>query len=217
MSLRVLLRWGISRAGLYSIARGKEKLGNKKASSCLLEMVKQAQWLPNALVFAVENIYRPAGLKLTTQCDIEEESAEYGAYRFGLENLSVVFRIAKTTPTKIGQFVALWQRPTLGAKIRPFDIEDEIDYVIICANDEKDPKNCGQFIFSQKVLIQQNILSNHGRGGKLSFRLYPPWVKTTAKIAMKTQAWQLNYFLPLLKNEAVDYALVRKFFSVNVR
>jgi hypothetical protein len=38
---------------------------------------------------------------------MEAESAEYGAYTFELNDLSVRFRVAKITPTKIGQFVTL--------------------------------------------------------------------------------------------------------------
>ena len=56
---------------------------------------------------AIEQIYKPAGMRLTDEAWREEESAEYGACRFSLNGQVIVFRVAKTTPTKIGQFVTL--------------------------------------------------------------------------------------------------------------
>ena len=40
----------------------------------------------------------------------EIESAEYGAYIFEINGFKIRFRVAKITPTKVGQFVTLWKR-----------------------------------------------------------------------------------------------------------
>ena len=42
--------------------------------------------------------------------EIEKESSEYCAHRFEINNKKILFRQAKITPTKIGQFVTLWKR-----------------------------------------------------------------------------------------------------------
>ncbi|CAO0835530.1 MepB domain containing protein OS=Streptomyces microflavus OX=1919 GN=Smic_32890 PE=4 SV=1 [Streptomyces microflavus] len=44
----------------------------------------------------------------------EPESAEYAAHRFTMDGQSVAFRAARTTPTKVGQFVTVWQRSAVG-------------------------------------------------------------------------------------------------------
>ena len=81
----------------------------------------------NPLYTLIKNIYEPAGMKITTAPVAEPESAEYGAYRFGLNDKNIVFRVAKTTPTKIGQFVTLWKRQNAGDVIMPFDTTDSIE------------------------------------------------------------------------------------------
>ncbi len=123
----------------------------------------------------------------------EIESVEYNAYCFKLKKLHVRFRTAKITPTKIGQFVTLWKRLETGI-IAPFENTDSIDLVIInVANGNQ----FGQFIFHKSVLCKQGILTVDNKEGKRGFRVYPPWDKTTNAQAIKTQKWQLNYFLDL--------------------
>ena len=51
----------------------------------------------------------------------ESQNSEYGAYIFKLNDISIRFRVAKITPTKIGQFVTLWERIGSGA-IQPYDV-----------------------------------------------------------------------------------------------
>jgi hypothetical protein len=55
-------------------------------------------------VTAKNLIYTPFQLTCS-EPKIEAESGEYGACEFKLNGLSVKFRVAKITPTKIGQFV----------------------------------------------------------------------------------------------------------------
>jgi hypothetical protein len=45
------------------------------------------------------------------------------------------------------------------------------------------------------VFHQQGILSDNIKEGKRAIRVYPPWDKAENKQAIKTQAWQLLYFL----------------------
>ena len=40
----------------------------------------------------------------------EPENSKYGAYSFKVNDLNIRFRVGKTTPTKIGQFVTFWKR-----------------------------------------------------------------------------------------------------------
>ncbi|MEU7576406.1 MepB family protein [Streptomyces sp. NPDC041068] len=130
----------------------------------------------------------------------EPESAEYAAYGFTLDGLSVAFRAAKTTPTKVGQFVTVWRRSAEGP-IRPFDAADGIDLVVISSRDDD---GFGQFVFPREVLCERGIVSRDGSDGKRGFRVYPPWVTTTSRQAARTQAWQVEHFLSLGKGEPGD-------------
>lgn len=165
--------------------------------------------IPSELLTAVEKIYQPAGLKLTHAPQRESESDEYEAARFSLNNNHIVFRKAKITPTKIGQFVTVWKRPA--REIAPLDTSDDIAFVIIAVHDAT---QSGQFILSQEALVKHGIMSKNGKGGKLGFRIYPPWTKPIAKDAIKSQAWQVQYFLPISTDGTADPALVKKLFAV---
>ncbi len=166
--------------------------------------------IPNALKSSISNLYEPSGIKLTSDPFPELESTDYGACCLGLDHKKILFRIAKTTPTKIGQFVTLWNRPTPASEIAPFDLSDEIDFVIIHVSDGT---HHGQFIFDQAILLSKGVMSKNNQGGKRAIRVYPAWIKATAKDAIKTQAWQLKYFLPIEKSMNADLLQVKKFFN----
>ncbi|MFF4606905.1 MepB family protein [Streptomyces sp. NPDC001339] len=157
-------------------------------------MVTNQPWagLPGDLLAARTLVYDPSGFACSQPLP-EPESAEYAAHRFTLDGLSVRFRVAKTTPTKVGQFVTVWQRSAEGP-IRPFDADDGIDLVVISS---RDSGHFGQFVFPREVLCERGIMSRNGSGGKRGFRVYPPWVTTTSRQARGTQAWQVNYFLSI--------------------
>jgi hypothetical protein len=131
---------------------------------------------------------------------IEAQSAEYGAYIFKLNSTDIRFRVAKITPTKVGQFVTLWKRIGNGP-IQPYDMEDPIELFII-ATVQAD--KFGQFIFPKSTLYKHGIISKNNQGGKRAIRVYPPWDITTNKQAKKTQAWQLEYFLDVPNNEPIN-------------
>lgn len=145
--------------------------------------------LPPELLTTIAD-YRARGYRCS-EPEPELESREYGAHTFSLNSQTVVFRIAKTTPTKIGQFVTLWQRPGPGQPIRPFDVSDGVDLFVISVGD---PGNSGQFVFPKESLITRGVVSQGLLGGKRAVRIYPPWTVPTSRQAQATQRWQLEFF-----------------------
>jgi len=124
----------------------------------------------------------------------EAESVDYGACRAELDGKRLVLRVAKTTPTKTGQFVTIWKRPHPDAEIAPLDDADPVDVVIIAvAND--DGAQHGFFIFPRKVLLERGVMSRAGQGGKRALRVYPPWCAPESAQALRTQRWQGAWFV----------------------
>lgn len=154
---------------------------------------------PAAWAKAKELLLEPAGLGCPDPV-AEPEGADYGACVFTVGGRLARFRVAKTTPTKVGQFVTLWQRTSQGP-IRPFDTADGIDLFVVHVTDGT---QSGQFVFPADVLARRGVLSVAGRGGKRAIRLYAPWVETSSAQAAKTQAWQIMYFLPFFPAPEVD-------------
>ena len=152
------------------------------------------------LLASINLIYNPCGFACSL-ITAENESTEYGAYVFEVNHLKVRFRVAKITPTKIGQFVTLWKRIKEGP-IQPYDISDAVDLVVIST---RNGHQFGQIIFPKSVLLEKNIFSNANQEGKRGFRVYPPWDKALNKQAQKTQQWQLHYFLELPVAHPIDY------------
>ncbi len=128
--------------------------------------------------------------------EFEQESRAYLACRFKINSQIVICRKAKITPTKVGQFVTVWKR-TLKGPIAPFHIDDNFNLVIILV--EKD-NEYGQFVFPKSLLVNEGIVSNKLKEGKRGFRVYPPWDKAKNKQAIKSQEWQLKYFLSIKNN-----------------
>ncbi|MBO0654550.1 MepB family protein [Streptomyces triculaminicus] len=164
--------------------------------------------LHDDLLAAKTLVYDPNGFTCSQPVP-EPESAEYAAHGFTLDGLSVRFRVGKTTPTKVGQFVTVWQRSEEGP-IRPFDADDGVDLFVISS---RDSGHFGQFVFPREVLCERGIVSRNGSGGKRGFRVYPPWVITTNRQASSTQTWQVNYFLYLGHEDGpVDVARARALY-----
>ncbi|MGD2168696.1 MAG: MepB family protein [Chlamydiota bacterium] len=153
----------------------------------------------------LEKVYLPAGLSIYN-FEKEIESQEYGASRFRLNNQKIVFRVAKTTPKKVGQFVTLWKR--VDGRIQPFDMVDPFDLIVISI---RISTHFGQFVFPKDVLHKKGIVSKDKIGGKLAIRVYPPWDQVNSKQALKTQNWQIPYFFEI-KEEANSLS-VKKLFS----
>ena len=153
--------------------------------------------LPNDLLRAIQGLYAAAGIAVRG-AHREQESGDYGACRVELAGRVVAFRVAKTTPTKIGQFVTLWKRAAQGGGIAPLDSGDGVELVIVSV---VDAFHSGQFVFDKQALLKYGVMSLDGRGGKRAMRVYPPWSKPAAKAAIKTQQWQLRYFVALVPQD----------------
>jgi hypothetical protein len=149
-------------------------------------------------------------MQVTHAARREAESAEYAACRFGLDGRAIAFRVAKTTPTKLGQFVTLWKRPTPSSEIAPLDVGDGLAFVVVGVFDSV---RRGQFVFPQRALVEQGVMSSGGTCGKRALRVYPPWATARVNAAVKTQRWQLLYFLPTAEDGSADPARVRRLFS----
>lgn len=171
--------------------------------------LKISDTIPSDLLAVTEFIYDAFGYECTPPIP-EKESTEYGAYDFEINNLSIKFRVAKITPTKIGQFVTLWKRIEKGP-IQPFDITDSIDLFVITTRKDN---HFGQFIFPKSVLCEQGIISTNTKEGKRAIRVYPPWDKTTNKQAQKTQKWQLDFFLEIPSDKPIDMERAKMLYGL---
>ncbi len=143
----------------------------------------------------------------------EEESKEYGACTFNINNRSTVFRVAKITLTKTGQFVTLWKRIGDGP-IMPYDMANPIELFIVSV---RRGDNLGQFIFPKNVLREKGFISQAGIGGKRAMRVYPPWDKPDSRQAKNAQTWQLLYFAeikPVLDIQKI-HSLLTKLLSTD--
>lgn len=152
-------------------------------------------------------VYKPLNFHNSIP-QIEADNAEYGAYFFILQGRRVKFRVAKITPTKIGQFVTVWKR--VGKQTQPYDALDPFDLLVICT---RRGDLFGQFVLPKSVLIQQAILSVGGKGGKRALRAYPPWDQATSRQAQNTQRWQLNYFVEIPHDKPIDRARAQMLYQ----
>lgn len=164
--------------------------------------------LEKRLAFLQTQVYIPNNLILS-QLQLAKESQEYHACSFLLNETKVVFRQAKITPKKAGQFVTLWKRIAQGP-IQPLDDKDPIDLMIV--NVYQGDK-LGQFVFPQSALLKQRVISTALKEGKRAFRVYPPWAGPLNKQAQKTQTWQLNFFWSMTVGGKVDHERVKLLYE----
>lgn len=155
----------------------------------------------------IAQIIEPLGLGSIYNVCIDPEAKQYSGLTFSYKNKKYLFRQAKITPTKVGQFVTLWIRPTKTSEIAPFSVNDEIDGVII-ANFDADRR--GFFIFDQALLGEKGIFTQNHVEGKRAMRVYAPWVNTASKQASKTQQWQILNFLELDLDKNKDMEMLKK-------
>jgi hypothetical protein len=156
---------------------------------------------------AQKYIYEPLSFTCT-QLQPEAEGKEYGACTFEMNGKRVLFRAAKITSTKVGQFVTLWKRIGNGP-IMPYDISDPFNLCIIhvSANDK-----IGQFVFPKDVLLKHGVISQNDKGGKRAMRVYPAWDIVNNKQAQKTQEWQLQYFFKLKETIFINIQTIKNLF-----
>lgn len=164
--------------------------------------------LPPDLLILKSQVFDHLGFESTLMV-MEAESGEYGACSFRLNGLAIRFRVAKITPAKTGQFVTLWKRNGTGP-IEPYQASDEIDLFLVSTRKDH---HFGQFVFPKPALIKYGVLSNKGKEGKRAIRVYPPWDKTTSRQAMKTQEWQLEYFLEIPQKGTIDEVFARRLYE----
>lgn len=163
-------------------------------------------FIPPILSDLQKMVFGPIGLDLKAVSK-EPESGEYSAYTFDLGHRKIIFRKAKITPKKIGQFVTMWKRDQNGIT-QPFHFSDDFDFAIIHVAFEN---RYGQFVFPKSVLKQHNMISSITTEGKRGFRVYPIWNKAENKQAQKTQNWQLNYFLET--NDQTDLEFAKELYG----
>ena len=140
----------------------------------------------------IEQYFCKIGLKLDN-LSINKEGKEYGACSYSLNGQKVVHRVSKVTPIKIGQFVTVWKRDVNG-KTTPYVIKDDFDIMIIASECEG---RLGIFNFPKLVLAERGVITTDSKKGICGMRVYPPWDIVTNKQALKTQSWQLKYFVEI--------------------
>lgn len=163
--------------------------------------------IPNELKITKALVYDTYGFILTN-LKLHAESVAYGACSFDLNKKKIQYRVSKITPTKTGQFVAIWKRNNDGITV-PFDVADDFDFMIIAT---KSGDNFGQFIFPKSILAERGIVTQNNKEGKRGIRVYPPWDNATNKQAEKTQAWQTKYFLRIDEGNMISTELIRNLF-----
>lgn len=157
--------------------------------------------IPEILKDANQYVFKPLGFKLENILT-DLDSKPYFGHVFQCNNRNIIFRKAKITPKKIGQFVAIWKRDHTGLTA-PYDFLDAFDFIVIQVKREN---NLGQFVFPKSILIENGIVSTNQKEGKRGIRVYPIWDKPISKQAVKTQNWQLRYFLEISANTDLEVA-----------
>lgn len=152
-----------------------------------------------------EVLYDSFGPEISS-IEFESESKEYDACQFLLNDSQIIYRKAKITPKKSGQFVTFWRRNKEGITA-PFHENDSFDYYIINVKKEN---RLGQFVFPKSVLIEKGIVATDKKDGKRGFRVYPIWDDVNNKQAQKSQEWQLKHFY-----EPNEKANLLKFFALS--
>ncbi len=162
-----------------------------------------------ALTYVNEIFYEPNHLTIKAIRE-EAQNSDYGAGIFQLNSKTVRFRVAKITPTKIGQFVAFWEKDR-DNKNQAFSYENATDLLVI--NTFTSNNHFGQFVFPKEVLVKQNILKTAIAKGKMAIRVYPSWDTPTSKQAIETQKWQLAYFVDVNNTNSLPIKELLKLYS----
>ncbi|NHN25856.1 MepB family protein [Flavobacterium jejuense] len=163
--------------------------------------------IDSELLTLENNIYKNCSLKITNVTS-HDESKQYCACSFSLNDNKVIFRKSKITPKKQGQFVTFWKRSEIGP-IQPYHENDDFDFFVVNSSSEN---NFGQFIFPKSILIQKGIITSNNKEGKRAFRVYPIWEKVINKQAIKTQSWQKDYFIIL--SNSMDFNSLKKMYTI---
>ena len=162
---------------------------------------------PPVLVSIKTRIFDPLGFEIRNLVTCPESSA-YEGCSFEINASKIVFRTAKITPAKTGQFVTIWKRNEQGIT-RPYKVSDDFDCMVIHV---ASGKHSGQFILSKTALLRHGIIDDGIQSGKRGFRVYPPWDVTNNNQARKAQKWQLEYFIDT-SGANVDLEKIKNLFG----
>ena len=154
--------------------------------------------IPTDLAYIKQHVFDPFGYEVKNLV-VNAESRDNSACTFELEGLKIIYRNAKTTPTKIGQFVTIWKRDKHGIT-QPYDVDDDFDIIIVNATADN---RSGQFVFPKSVLLERGVISGL-RNGKRGIRVYPVWDVVESKMAAASQKWQLEFFFEPSLTHRVD-------------
>src|SRR5699024_3466399 len=146
-----------------------------------------------ALNYVNKLIYEPNDL-IVKSIQEEKQNSQYGAGTFTLYSKNVRLRVAIVTLTKIGQFVAFWEKDGSN-KNQAFSYEEAPDLLVITTF--KNENEFGQFVFPKEILLKHGILKSLSKKGKMAIRVYPSWETQSSKQAMETQNCQLLYFIDM--------------------
>lgn len=127
----------------------------------------------------------------------EKQNAAYFGCVAQVDSKLHRIRVAKITPKKLGQFVAIWEKDESGCNVA-FKSEISPNYLTIFCFDGI---NKGIFIFPKSLLEEKGIYQSLEKKGKMAFRVYPSWDIPSSKKALETQKWQLDFF-HLIKNKS---------------
>lgn len=154
----------------------------------------------DALQWLQQTVYEPSGW-IVEGVQEERQNAKYAGGIFTLNGKRIRLRVAHVTPTKIGQFVAIWQKNKDG-KNEAFSDGEAVDYYVILVF--KNKETYGQFVFPKDVLAARGVLQTKAKKGKMAIRVYPRWDEPTSKQAITTKKWQLPYFYEWQKTEGIE-------------
>lgn len=155
-----------------------------------------------------EFVFKVCGVILEN-LETESESKEYFAHSFELNKQKVKYRMAKITPTKIGQFVTIWKRNENGIT-EPHNVDDEFEFYLISVRQQE---QFGVFIFNKTILSENKILTSKNGEGKRGIRVYPTWSVTENKQAQKTQKWQAKCFIEIGLENQIDINKAKKLLN----
>lgn len=142
----------------------------------------------------------------------EKQNSDYGAGTFQLSSRTVRFRVSKKTPTKAGQFVAFWEKDE-NNKNQPFSYDNAPDLLVI-TTEKINSHEFGQFIFPKEILNNHHILKTSSIKGKMAMRVYPSWDSPISKEAIKTQKWQLPYFVEMSNMNTLTISKIIKLYNL---
>lgn len=146
-----------------------------------------------ALAHVNKTVYEPNRLMVQSVRE-EKQNSKYGAGIFQLSSKTVRFRVANVTPAKIGQFTAFWEKDENNQN-QSYSYEEAPDLLVIITF--KNENEFGHFVFPKEILLKQNILRSASTKGKMALRVYPVWDSPSSEQAIKTQKWQLPYFVDM--------------------